>query len=78
MSSPSFRWEAAPHHQRDAVICDVPGLGRLLARRRSPRATTFVGYIDGDHAISPTTSLERAKAALETMALERLNKGVEG
>jgi hypothetical protein len=77
VASPSFRWEAAPHHQRDAVICDVPGVGRLLARRRSPRSTTFVGYIDGDHAIPATPSLERAKAALETVALQRLNKSVE-
>jgi hypothetical protein len=66
-----FRWEPAPY-ARDAALCDVEGVGRLLVRRTARGARTFDGFINGKRAIIETKTLDDAKRALEAVAQRKL------
>jgi hypothetical protein len=68
-----FRWESAPFQpSRNGQVCDVTGVGRLYARRLSPRARKFIGLVNGSYAIIEVDTIAEAKAALEKVALRKL------
>jgi hypothetical protein len=61
-----FRWEPATYqNETNAQICDVPGVGRLLAKRVTKGSRNFVGLINGKHATMEVKGIDAAKRELE-------------
>jgi hypothetical protein len=69
-----FRWDKPTYRSaKSAAICDVPGVGRLYARRVAPGVRSFMGSVNGTLQAERYDSLEKAKTHLEELARFLLN-----